>query len=81
MGSAALVWGLILVAAWVYFTSVALIQIASDSCDLGLTIRFVKIIENRIKLHLKPNLYDTLNSENENYGHVTLATASNYLLS
>ena len=40
MGSAALVFGSILVA-----VSVALVQIASESCDQGLTIEFVKIME------------------------------------
>ena len=45
MRSAALVLGLILVVAIICFASVALVRIASDSCDLGLTIEFVKTIE------------------------------------
>ena len=45
MGSAALVLGLILIAALVHFASVASDRFDSDSCDLGLTIGFVKIIE------------------------------------
>ena len=44
-GSAALVLGLILVAASVRFALMALVRCDSDLCDLGLTIRFVKTIE------------------------------------
>ena len=44
MGRAALVLGSILVAASVCFASVALVQIAFDSCDLELTIEFVKTV-------------------------------------
>ena len=42
MGNAALVLGLILVAVSVCFASD---QIASDLCDLGLTIGFMKTVE------------------------------------
>ena len=35
----------ILVAASVHFASVASVRIALDSCDLGLTIGFVKTVE------------------------------------
>ena len=47
MESAALVLGSILVAASVRFSSMALVWIASirNSCDLGLTIGFVKTVE------------------------------------
>ena len=45
VGSAALVLGLILVAVLVRFVLVALDRFDSDSCDLGLTVEFVKIIE------------------------------------
>ena len=51
MGSAALVLGLILVAASVHFASVSFVRIALDSCDLGLTIGFVKIIEKKKELN------------------------------
>ena len=44
-GSTALGLGLILVAALVRFASVTLVGCDSDSCDLGLTIEFVKTIE------------------------------------
>ena len=56
MGSAALVLDSLLVAALDRFASVALVRIASDSCDLGLTIEFMKIIEykrNRIQLLIR----------------------------
>ena len=46
MGSAALVLGLILVAALVRLAWVALVWIALDSCDLGLTIGFMKTVES-----------------------------------
>ena len=45
MGSAALVLGSILVAASVHFASVASVWIASDLCDLGLIIGFVKTVK------------------------------------
>ena len=45
MGSAVLVLGSILVAASHRFALVAAVWIESDSCDLGLTIGFVKIIK------------------------------------
>ena len=44
-GSAALVLDSILIAASVHFALVASVQIASDLCDLGLTIGFVKTVE------------------------------------
>ena len=45
MESGALVLAWILVATSVRFASVALVRIASDLCDLGLTIGFVKTVE------------------------------------
>ena len=45
MESAALVLGLILVAALVRFALMASVWITLDSCDLGLTIGFVKTVE------------------------------------
>ena len=45
LGRGALVLGSILVTDSVCFALVASVQIASDSCDLGLTIRFVKTLE------------------------------------
>ena len=45
MGSAALVVGSILVAALVCCALVALVRIASNLCDLGLTIGFVKTVK------------------------------------
>ena len=45
MESAALVLGSILVATSICFASVVSVRIALDSCDLGLTIGFVKTVE------------------------------------
>ena len=45
MESAALVLGSIFVAALVYFAWVASVWIVSDSCDVGLTIGFMKTVK------------------------------------
>ena len=45
MESAALVLGSIFVAALVHFAWVASVWIVSDSCDVGLTIEFMKTVE------------------------------------
>ena len=40
-----IVLGSILVAASIHFASVAWVQVASNLCDLGLTIEFMKTVE------------------------------------